>query len=59
MSVFVVQGQQKSSWKDRATDIAIKTIDHAQAALEGAKQRVTGQTTMPASEQAAKSASEE
>lgn len=38
----------KPGLKDRVKEFAVKTIDHTQAALEGAKQRVTKQTTTPA-----------
>lgn len=34
--------------KERAANFAAKTVDHAQAALEGAKQKVTNATTQPA-----------
>lgn len=39
----------KPGMMDKVKGFAVKTIDHTQAALEGAKQKVTQQTTQPAS----------
>ncbi|BDA50533.1 hypothetical protein COCOBI_16-2090 [Coccomyxa sp. Obi] len=39
----------KPGMMDKVKGFAVKTIDHTQAALEGAKQKVTKQTTQPAS----------
>ncbi|CAK0787046.1 hypothetical protein CVIRNUC_010262 [Coccomyxa viridis] len=38
----------KASFTDKAKAYAVKAIDHTNAALEGAKQKVTQQTTVPA-----------
>ncbi|EIE20545.1 hypothetical protein COCSUDRAFT_48551 [Coccomyxa subellipsoidea C-169] len=41
-------GEAKPGFGERVKGFAVKTIDHTQAALEGAKQKVTKQTTQPA-----------
>lgn len=42
------EGSGKPSMMDNVKGFAVKTIDHTQAALEGAKQKVTAATTTPA-----------
>lgn len=41
------QAGQKTSFTDKAKAFAVKAIDHTSSALEGAKQNVTKQTTVP------------
>ena len=43
------EGEAKPGMGEQIKGFGVKVIDHAQAALEGAKQKVTKQTTQPAS----------